>query len=280
VIRSLPADAGVDTTVEALAADGVVILESAVPDETLGRLRDELAAELAGVEPGGGAWFGRRSKRVSGIVARLPSYRAVVCHPTVVGVAESVLTAYCERIQLQLSAAIEVWEGGTLQPLHRDEGVWGPHLPYGPSAPEYMISTMLAVDAFTAANGATRFVRGSHRWPADRIGEEAETVQAVMPRGSIAIWLGSTLHGMAVNRTDSPRAGIVNGYSVGWLRQEENQYLTVPPEIAAGLPERLQRLIGYQAHSPVLGWVGGRDERLLTRPADEDTAAAYLGATP
>jgi ectoine hydroxylase-related dioxygenase (phytanoyl-CoA dioxygenase family) len=280
MIRSLPADAGVEATVEALVADGVVILESAVPDETLGPLGSELASELAAVEPGGGAWFGRRSKRVSGIVGRLPSYRAVVCHPTVVGVAESVLIAYCERIQLQLSAAIEVWEGGTLQPLHRDEGVWGPHLPYGPAAPEYLISTMLAVDAFTAANGATRFIPGSHRWPAERAGEEAETVQAVMPRGSIAIWLGSTLHGMAINGTDRPRAGIVNGYSVGWLRQEENQYLTVPPEIAAGLPEQLQRLIGYQAHSPILGWVGGRDERLLTRTSREDTAAAHLGATP
>jgi ectoine hydroxylase-related dioxygenase (phytanoyl-CoA dioxygenase family) len=85
---------------------------------------------------------------------------------------------------------------------------------------------------------------------------------------------------MAVNRTDRPRAGIVTGYSVGWLRQEENQYLTVPPEIAAGLPEHLQRLIGYQAHSPILGWVGGRDERLLTRTSDEDAAAAHLGATP
>ncbi len=33
--------------------------------------------------------------------------------------------------------------------------------------------------------------------------------------------------------------------AVGWLRQEENQYLSVPADVARGLPEDLLRLMGY-----------------------------------
>ena len=49
-------------------------------------------------------------------------------------------------------------------------------------------------------------------------------------------------------------------YILGWLRQEENQYLAVPPEIARTLPENLQRLVGYQL-SGGLGFSGdvGKD---------------------
>ena len=42
--------------------------------------------------------------------------------------------------------------------------------------------------------------------------------------------------------TFEARIGIAFGYVLGWLRQEENQYLAVPPEIAKELPIELQRL--------------------------------------
>ena len=89
---------------------------------------------------------------------------------------------------------------------------------------------------FTADNGATRLVQGSHQWPQDRVATEGEIVGAVMPRGSAVVWLGSVLHGMGITRSDRPRTGVVSGFCVGWLHQEENQYLATPPEVAATLP--------------------------------------------
>jgi ectoine hydroxylase-related dioxygenase (phytanoyl-CoA dioxygenase family) len=50
--------------------------------------------------------------------------------------------------------------------------------------------------------------------------------------------------------------------------------LSVPPEYARALPERLQRLIGYQVHRPNLGWVEGRDPKQWLDGDIEYVAAA------
>jgi ectoine hydroxylase-related dioxygenase (phytanoyl-CoA dioxygenase family) len=83
-----------------------------------------------------------------------------------------------------------------------------------------------------------------------------------MPRGSVVIYYGSVFHGGGANSTDVPRIGIAFGYTLGWLRQEENQYLAVPPERARSLSPELQRLIGYCEHYPFLGWYEGQDDKL------------------
>jgi ectoine hydroxylase-related dioxygenase (phytanoyl-CoA dioxygenase family) len=64
----------------------------------------------------------------------------------------------------------------------------------------------------------------------------------------VLFYMGSTLHGGGANRSDKPRAGIINTYSLGWLRQEENQYLNVPKKIAKQYSETVQKLMGYQMH--------------------------------
>ncbi|PKQ00135.1 MAG: phytanoyl-CoA dioxygenase, partial [Alphaproteobacteria bacterium HGW-Alphaproteobacteria-12] len=50
------------------------------------------------------------------------------------------------------------------------------------------------------------------------------------------------------------RIGINITYTLGWLRQEENQYLSCPPEIAKTLSPELQALIGYSMGSYALGY--------------------------
>jgi ectoine hydroxylase-related dioxygenase (phytanoyl-CoA dioxygenase family) len=129
---------------------------------------------------------------------------------------------------------------------------------------EAMINCMWAVDDFTAENGATLLVLGSHKWPRDRRPEAHEITQGEMPKGSVLIYFGSLLHGGGANCTARPRTGIVISYCLGWLRQAENQYLAVPPDIARTLPDELQRLLGYFVHEPNLGCVEGEDPiRLL-----------------
>ena len=139
------------------------------------------------------------------------------------------------------------------QPLHRDEQVYGPVLDFGPEAPQYVLGVIVAGTDFTAANGATRVVPGSHPWPIDREPTEAEEVPAEMAEGSAMIYYGRTVHGAGVNTTDGPRMAFIFGYSVGWLRQEENILVECRPEILDAFPERVQQLVGYQAYSPILG---------------------------
>ena len=73
---------------------------------------------------------------------------------------------------------------------------------------------------------------------------------------SVCVMLGATYHGGGANTTkDEWRVGVFNGYILGWLRQEQNFYLTMPLEIAKTLPDKVARLISYQFHLPFLGYV-------------------------
>ncbi len=104
---------------------------------------------------------------------------------------------------------------------------------------------MWAVTDFTAENGGTLLVPGSHRWPAERRPEAGEIVAAEMEAGSVLIWLSAMLHAAGANVSDDWRYGVIATYSLGWLRQEENQTITVPKELARQLPRDLLDMIGY-----------------------------------
>ena len=88
---------------------------------------------------------------------------------------------------------------------------------------------------------------------------DADLVQASMTKGSLLFYLGSIIHGGGANKSELPRSGLINTYSLGWLRQEENQYLTIPREIADGYPEDVRRLLGYQAHDHLGVYPGDPD---------------------
>jgi ectoine hydroxylase-related dioxygenase (phytanoyl-CoA dioxygenase family) len=111
---------------------------------------------------------------------------------------------------------------------------------------------MLAVSRFSKDNGATLVVPGSHKWPKDRRPEQCEITQAEMDVGSMLLWMGSILHAAGENRTDHERFGAFFSYSLGWLRQKENQFRTVFPNVARDLSEQLQRFVSYSMHAR--GW--------------------------
>ena len=229
-VESLDRSASVEDIVSVLERDGVVAIRNIATPETMDRLLADLEPALVREEPGGGEFFGYRSKRVGGIVARTPVFSELIVDPLLLGLADAVLLPNCETYQIPLSGLVQVWKGGEAQPLHRDTVGYDPYLKLGPGVPEIVLSAMWAVSDFSADNGATRFARGSHLWEPERKACDSDIVQAVMPKGSVALWLGATLHGMAVNHTDTPRTGMVSGYCVGWLRQEENQYVVCPPD--------------------------------------------------
>ena len=238
-----------------LERDGCVVIEDVLD----GRQVDELAAELKphfeAAPDCAGDFYGYATKRLSGLIAKSRTCQAMAIDPTVLGVMDHFLLKGCRGYHLNLTQAICIGPGEPQQVIHRDD------LMFNFAHPEFeaMINTMWAVDDFTAANGATHVVPGSHKWPLDRQALPHEEAQGVMKRGSVLVWLGSLQHGGGANRTNRPRTGIVHSYSLGWLRQAEPQYLAVPREIARTLPERLQRLLGYFVHEPNLGSLEGQD---------------------
>jgi ectoine hydroxylase-related dioxygenase (phytanoyl-CoA dioxygenase family) len=97
-------------------------------------------------------------------------------------------------------------------------------------------------------------VPGSLDWPDSREVQPHEIARATMTRGSVLIYSGGVFHGGGANVGKSDRIGLNLTYTLGWLRQEENQYLSCPPGIARTLSPELQALIGYQMGSYALGY--------------------------
>ena len=165
---------------------------------------------------------------------------------------------YCHHYRVGASVSIQARNGGAVQLLHREMAIYEPYVQHGPNTRDYILNMMWAGSDFTVANGATRLVPGSHLWPADRLANESEVAQAVMPKGSVLFWLCRTLHGLGACNSDTSRTGIFQSLVVNWLAQEENQYLAFPPEAAARLSVKARQLLGYRSSS-TCGWVKGRD---------------------
>ena len=161
-----------------------------------------------------------------------------------------VLLANCERYQLHLTQVIRIMAGQGAQPIHRDRWAWGARL----RGLEPQLNTIWALTPFTVANGATQVVPGSTDWPDKRVADADEIGYAEMDAGSVLLYSGSVFHGGGANVTDDDRIGLNITYALGWLRQEENQYLACPPEIARTLDPELQDLIGYQIGQYALGY--------------------------
>jgi ectoine hydroxylase-related dioxygenase (phytanoyl-CoA dioxygenase family) len=169
------------------------------------------------------------------------------------------------RFQLNLTELISVepQAQATPQELHRDKGAWEFPFPVGY---DVQCATIWALTDFTEENGATRIIPGSHKVADDDKGlrewTQAESVPAVMPKGSMVIYTGRLVHGAGANRSQSVRRGLQFTHCCAWLRQEENQYLSVPLDVARELDDPMLRLIGYDRAGIGLGTYGDRIDPL------------------
>jgi ectoine hydroxylase-related dioxygenase (phytanoyl-CoA dioxygenase family) len=228
---------------EALAAHEVAALTSAVDG----------ALEEFAIPFGTNEFLGLRTRRIFNLLARSEAFEALPVHRALLPVAQELLGEECLLSSL---TAIEMNPGETPQPLHADDGT----LPLPRPHPPYTCSAIVALTDFTAENGATHFVAGSHeRERRPRAGERAETQQALMPAGGALVYHGSLWHGGGANRSDARRLAIVVNYCAGFLRQEECQLLALPRERVAKMSPQLQALVGYATYKGLLGHVDQRN---------------------
>ena len=243
-------DDDVELIVTALQDSGSVIIENVLSDEVLSGLSDDLRPEF---DREGhlyqNTFNGHHTLRVGGVTKYSSHFPALLLHPTVLAIADAILKPHCEVYQVGSTTAIEILPGEDGQVLHADDACYPSHLlPF-----EAQISALWALDDFTVENGATRVVPKEMGVEKPEDAREEHVVQAVMPKGSVVIYLGSTIHGGGANLSDAPRKAVVNTYCLGWLRQEENQYLTLTKEEVAAQSDEMRRMLGFQAHGPYLG---------------------------
>ena len=243
-------DDDVELIVTALQDSGSVIIENVLSDAVLSGLSDDLRPEF---DREGhlyqNEFNGHHTLRVGGVTKYSAHFPTLLLHPTVLAIADAILKPHCEVYQVGSTTAIEILPGEGAQVLHADDACYPSHLlPF-----EAQISALWALDDFTVENGATRVVPREMGVEKPEDASEEHVVQAVMPRGSVVIYLGSTIHGGGANRSDAPRKAVVNTYCLGWLRQEENQYLTLTKEEVAAQSDEMRRMLGFQAHGPYLG---------------------------
>ena len=292
-------DTPTEEIVKAIREDGVAIIENLFDPEVMDLLSTKIESDLAKVELGGGLGVGHK-RALAGLFARgrefsdnlllnervleledaillpqcpmalsatpKPELRPFRESPTKLRPHDPLIGPNCHYYRLNAGVAMQVPKGGENQGLHRDQWRYLPYMHRDPDGPELTMAVMVAATEFTAENGATRYIPGSNQWPSDREPQEHEVVQAVMPKGSAAFWLGSVYHGFGKNQTDVPRLGIIFSFGLDHLAQEENQFLAVPPEIARTLDPRAQQLLGYRM-SPSINRVDGLDmEHVLGPP--------------
>ena len=233
-----------------IRADGACIVDSLIPAETVARLRGETDPHMEATRNGQDDFTGRSTTRTGGLVLRSPTSRDLIQHPEILALCDGFLLEYCERYQLHLGQIIRIRPGEKAQKIHRDRWAWGTHLAHV----EPQLNTIWALTDFTAENGATQVVPGSTRWEDNRKIEPQEIASAKMTLGSVLLYTGSVFHGGGRNQSTQDRIGLNITYALGWLRQEENQYLSTPPDQARELNSDLQKLIGYSMGQYALGY--------------------------
>ncbi|NMO00650.1 phytanoyl-CoA dioxygenase family protein [Gordonia sp. TBRC 11910] len=276
--------------VEVIMRDGGVIIEGLFDDATISGLRADLDPVLDAVDTGHDEVFaGNRTKRAGGLFAKTehmvtiamnPLYRAIadtiLNQPITVHMGEDAVPSPSGK-HIGATMAIKIGPGQGSQPLHRDDSVWlWRHPAYGREA---RVQIMVAVSDFTAENGGTLVIPGSHRWDDDRAPRLDEAIPTVMKAGSALIWIGSTYHGGGTNTTsDSYRFGLSMGYDLALLRPEENPFLTYSLDDIRKLPAELQRELDWSAEH-YLGWVevGGQMADPMELLARDDYTSVDAG---
>jgi len=270
----------------AIEARGYTVIDDFLSSAVLAEVRRCLSYYL-GSHSGRNSFEGTRTERVYTLVARARVFWDIVLDARILALCDRFLLPNC---LLTASQAISIGPGEVAQAFHSDDSFH--HLP----RPRAMISlsTIVAVDAFTERNGATRVLPGSQRWSdaqlrgispvgmspdagvEDRL--ERHAIDAVMPAGSCIVFSGMLVHGGGANRSDEPRLAFSNQYCQPWARPQENFLLGVPVDVARRMPARLQELLGYSIHPPFIGQLTASHPAKALEPDYENRVVAQARA--
>ncbi len=239
----------IDAQHQTLLDQGYVIIRDLLDADSLQALRQECRPHLG--RTGRNSFEGALTQRIYAVPEKLRSADPLIEHPMVL--------AHLDRLfqpnyLLSQAQVINILPGSPAQPLHVDDGFY----PWPRPRPPLSAATVFAVDDFTFENGATVAIPGSHRWDeARRPSGKDQVISAEMPAGSCILFLGTLWHGGGANTSDGERLAVTAQYCEPWVRTQENFFLSVSRETAAGVSENIRRLLGYSIHPPFMGMTDG-----------------------
>lgn len=237
-----------------IEADGYTIVEGAIAPDLTARLRDRLRQlfDQLDVTPQGNRAEGFATRRLYNLVPRDPVFEELPVHHNVLPLVEELLEPEC---LLSGTTAMDIGPGERLQGLHADDGLFRIGRPHRPM----MATTIWALTEFTAANGATRIVPGSHREPGHpKPDDDRRAIAAEMPAGSVLVMDSQLWHCGGPNTTaDDWRLGLNVQYVRGFFRTQQNHYLGVSADKLAGYGPRLRQLLGFELYRGIMGHVEG-----------------------
>jgi ectoine hydroxylase-related dioxygenase (phytanoyl-CoA dioxygenase family) len=231
--------------------DGFIVVEKLIGAETLAAIKSDVMPRFKH-SSGRNNFEGFTTQRLYALMEKTFVCNPLVEHPLVLGLLDRVLDPNYLLSQLQV---INILPDEAQQPLHYDDGFYAVPRPRPPLG----AATIFAVDDFTADNGATVVVPGSHAWPDRSPCDEdiARQKSVVMPAGSMLFFTGTLWHGGGANSTAAGRLCVTAQYCAPWCRQQENFSLSVSRGRAKQCSDHIQRMLGYSIHPPFMGFVDG-----------------------
>mgnify|MGYP001408412517 CR=1 FL=1 len=256
----------VDNTVEEVRENGYCYIENFLSPQEVETLREDLEPIFAivgnRVNNTDTGWKGTQTVHIPNLFGRTRAADEIAIHPMLLKIVRGVLGPL---FQMSAATAMCPGPGAEAQGFHQDDGHWPiprPHVPL-------CCNTFIALDDFTPENGATRIVPGSHKLAEANV-EDPDYIHLEMPAGSLGVWDGALVHAGGPNTTkDQIRRTLNLNYNLSWLRQQENQYLGVPRKTLLEMPERLQRILGYQRVNMLAGGVDYQDPLDYLRAIEE-----------
>ena len=264
-----------DARLDEIAEQGYTILEGAIDPAFNDELRDtlrEIFVDL-GIEPKGSRAEGFATRRLYNLVPRAEVFQRLPIYDGVLPLVERLLEPDC---LLSGTTAMDIGPGEVLQGLHADDGFFKIGRPHRPM----MATTIWALTDFTADNGATRIVPGSHKEPGHPDpNDDSIAIAAEMPAGSVMVMDSQLWHCGGPNSTDDDwRLGLNVQYVRGFFRTQQNQYLSVPHEQVRSYPQRLRELLGFELYRGIMGHVDGQSPAAAIG-ADSAAQSAYANST-
>jgi ectoine hydroxylase-related dioxygenase (phytanoyl-CoA dioxygenase family) len=255
-----------------ISVHGYAIIDDLANAELMDRLANEVEPFVEASDAGRDEYDGQFTRRTGSLIERCPASRELVMHPTVVDTVRHFL-GHATTQQLHLTQVISVGPGETKQKPHRDQMAFD----FFEFPVDYHVqcNTMWALTDFTADNGATHIHPGTSA-KGDAAAHHVPSGQATMRRGSVLFYDGKVLHGAGANVSNKVRQGVNITYAVGWVRQEENQYLACSQEVARTLDDDLLKMMGYQQGAFALGYVGDQQDA-LSKLRGEHTKVKVIG---
>lgn len=266
--QSLPAPTDdIDQAEKDLHDHGICLVADVLTGEALTRVQDRLAAVAADDRDDGYATDFRldlddSNQRVWGLLSKGRPFVELVEHPLALRLLESVLGP--DMLLSNISSNITRSGGGEMV-LHADQM----YMP-APWSGVQGANAIWAIDDFTAANGGTIIVPGSHKFNRRPEGDEltAEGIPLQAPAGTMCVMDGRVWHKTGSNTTNGQqRAGVFAWYTLPIYRPQENWFLSLDPRVLQSASPKLLSLLGYDHNGlgringqPAATWVEGMNK--------------------